>query len=264
MHADDAGKSFGIKYAQLYDLLHGEKDYGAEVSKILAGAAGALNAPVKTVIDMACGTGRHAENFAKAGVALQINDLSEGMLSAALNRVQSYKAVETSCGPMQKVQPSRRIAPNGFDLAVATYTAMGYLTEPDSLNAFLINLSRVLKPGGVFFADLWNGHRMMRDFSSSRSKNVERDGMRITRRSNVSEVRSKNALQVRFEFLVDDITKKTSEAFEETHVVRYHTPCEIETLFNAHSLEVTEMGPYMEESATLDDCWNFFVFARKR
>lgn len=264
MSMDVVVDSFGKRYAELYDLFHVGKDYSEEVKQMLDGAGKWLGKQPTTVIDLACGTGRHAENFAKKGVRLQINDLSEGMLAAALKRVGNYRQLSSSCQPMQVVTRSKDLAPEGFDLAVATYTAMGYLTEPKSLNRFLKNLSHVLRPGGIFFADLWNGHRMVKDYSPHRTKTVKADNIEVTRVSNVTEVKAFNALQVRFEFLVDDQASGKRQTFEESHLVRYHTPCEIETLFDAHGMEICEMGPHMESSASLDDCWNFFVFARMR
>ena len=264
MQNSAATTSFGKKYAELYDMLHVEKDYSSEVSLILATAARLLSEPVKNVIDLACGTGRHAEIFSKHGLSVQINDLSEGMLAAAKKRIGNNDSLESSCEPMQQVKPSKKIAPIGFDLAVATYTAMGYLADPGSLNKFLRNLSTVLRPGGIFFADLWNGHRITKDFSPHRIKTIENKDLRIIRESFVSEIKEKNALQVRFEFKIDQLSNGSRETFDETHVVRYHTPCEVATLFESYGLEVCEMGPFMEDSESLDSCWNFFVFARKR
>ena len=76
---------FGNLYSQYYDLLYSDKDYSAEVDYINS-LIQANNKNVNTLLDMGCGTGKHAELFCNKGYIVHGIDLSEDMLKIAENR----------------------------------------------------------------------------------------------------------------------------------------------------------------------------------
>ena len=56
---------FYSRLAEYYDLLYGSKDYGAEVDKIHQLIQKYKTSPDNDLLDVACGTGRHAEHLKK-------------------------------------------------------------------------------------------------------------------------------------------------------------------------------------------------------
>ena len=76
---------FGDLYSQYYDLLYSDKDYIGEVDYI-DNLIKLHNKNVKTLLDMGCGTGKHAELFYEKGYKVHGIDLSEDMLKIANQR----------------------------------------------------------------------------------------------------------------------------------------------------------------------------------
>lgn len=76
---------FGDLYSKYYDLLYSDKDYTKEVEYIDSLIKG-QNSKTKTLLDMGCGTGKHAELFCDKGYTVSQVDLSEDMLKIAETR----------------------------------------------------------------------------------------------------------------------------------------------------------------------------------
>ena len=59
-------ESFGPEYADAYDALYADKDYDAECD-LLERIFRRVGRPVRTVLDLGCGTGAHAVRLAQRG-----------------------------------------------------------------------------------------------------------------------------------------------------------------------------------------------------
>lgn len=94
------------------------------------------------VLDLACGSGRHASALAKIGHRVTGIDLS----SAFLDIARHDPAVEWIQGDMRN--PPRR----GFDAAYSWGNSFGYLEHSDTVT-FLHNVAASLREGGRFVLD---------------------------------------------------------------------------------------------------------------
>jgi SAM-dependent methyltransferase len=93
------------------------------------------------VLDLGCGTGRHAIRLARAGARVRGLDLSPGMLAVA-RRAAADLALELAEHDLTRPLPC---APASYDRVVA-----GLLVEHlTDLRAFYAEVARVLRPGGV-------------------------------------------------------------------------------------------------------------------
>ena len=72
-------KQFGNLYSQYYDLLYRDKNYIAEVNYIIKLIKENMDQS-KTLLDMGCGTGKHAELLSDNGYIVHGIDISEDML----------------------------------------------------------------------------------------------------------------------------------------------------------------------------------------
>src|SRR5918999_826846 len=80
---------FGSEYADAYDVLYKDKDY-VEESRLLDRLLQTYgNGPVRSVLDLGCGTGNHALPLAKRGYAVVGVDRSAGMLKSARKKAAS-------------------------------------------------------------------------------------------------------------------------------------------------------------------------------
>ena len=61
---------FGSAYANVYDALYHDKDYSAECDMIEGILKRYGESPVRSILDLGCGTGNHAVPFAERGYDL--------------------------------------------------------------------------------------------------------------------------------------------------------------------------------------------------
>jgi len=258
-----ADGAFSALYADVYDLLYEDKSYQAEVNVVLDEAAAAGVRP-RTAIDLACGTGRHAFEMSRHVSYVHANDIAPTMVERAARRFQAVDPARyrLTTEPMQTLTASP-LGGGGFDLATIYYTAMGYLVDPAELHKLFRNLQRLVVPGGLLYADVWSGQKMVRDFAPRRERFAEDDRLAVQRVSKVTHVREANALEVAFDFVVTD--KRTGERrqFDETHLVRYYSVPELKNLLLAYGFRPLVMRPFLEAADRIEDAWNFYFVAQR-
>jgi SAM-dependent methyltransferase len=125
------------KTAELYDLAYSWKDYPAEVERLrsLVGREGG------TLLDVACGTGRHLELIAAHYHAEGV-DLDPAMVHLARQR-----GLTASEGDLLTLDLGRR-----FDVVTCLFSSIGY--APD-LTGAVARLAAHVSPGGVLAVEPW-------------------------------------------------------------------------------------------------------------
>ena len=133
--------------AQVYDLIYdlAGKDYRTEAAA-LVDQIREHDPSASTLLDVACGTGRHlvhlAESFEVAGLVL-----SAAMLDQARRRLPD---VELAQGDMRAFDLGQR-----FDAVVCLFGSIGYMADEDELGSALRSMADHLAPGGVLVVDGW-------------------------------------------------------------------------------------------------------------
>jgi len=112
----------------------------------IAALAGGLTG---SLLDLACGPGRHAIPFAQAGYSVTGVDCTSYLLQKA--RERATRAGVTLEWVKQDMREFLR--PDTFDLAINLFTSFGYFDEAADNRRVLENLYASLKPGGVFVFD---------------------------------------------------------------------------------------------------------------
>jgi SAM-dependent methyltransferase len=104
------------------------------------------------VLDMACGSGRHAIAFAKMGFDVTAVDLSERLISEAKkNAVQAGVKLDFVLSDILKYETSNR-----FDLAVNLFTSIGYFENDEENFSVIKKAFDLLNQGGYFILDYFN------------------------------------------------------------------------------------------------------------
>lgn len=120
-------------------------------------------APGSRILDMGCGTGRHAIELARRGYRVTGVDLSSGMLAQARSAARkSHVEVEWI-----KDDATKFTAQQLFDAAICLCEgAFGLLSVDDDPMehdlAILHNINNSLKPSAPFLLTALNGYRMIR------------------------------------------------------------------------------------------------------
>lgn len=133
--------------AHVYDLIHAAagKDYVSE-SRDIHNLIQQRSPQASILLDVACGTGRHLAHLQRyydvAGI-----DLDPAMLGQARTRLPGIQLIE---GDMRSFRLDRR-----FDAVTCLFSAIGYMTTTDELDAAVANMADHLNSGGVLIIDGW-------------------------------------------------------------------------------------------------------------
>jgi SAM-dependent methyltransferase len=119
-----------------------------------------------TLLDVGCGTGRHAVRLAQAGMAVTGVDLSEEMLAKARQRAQAAGVEVTfEQANMAEYQPHSQ-----YDAAIClcegALCLLGSGDDPYTRDELVLRkIAAALKPGAMFITTVLNGCRMIRAIS---------------------------------------------------------------------------------------------------
>ena len=132
-------------YGRCYDLVYASKDYAAESEK-LRGFIEARAPGVKTLLDVACGTGQHLHQL-RNHYEVEGLDLSEAQLQIARERIPDGAFRR---GDMLNFDLGRR-----FDVVTCLFSSIGYMRSIDRLNETVANMARHVEPGGLLIVEPW-------------------------------------------------------------------------------------------------------------
>lgn len=113
--------------------------------------------PHDKVWDLACGKGRHALALHRLGLDVTGSDLSENNIREA--RAFEEKGLEFLVQDMRL--PFRE---NTFDAVLNLFTSLGYFADIKDNAKVFANVSRALKPGGIFVVDFFNAKLVQANF----------------------------------------------------------------------------------------------------
>ncbi len=127
-----------------YDSLMDGFDYEAYADYLLS-----FTSARRSVLDLACGTGRLAEILSLRGCDVVAVDASPDMLSVAQNRDYGDNA------PLFLLQDMAELDLYGtVEAAFCTLDALNYLPSPQKLTETFRRVRLFLEPGGVFIFDV--------------------------------------------------------------------------------------------------------------
>jgi SAM-dependent methyltransferase len=132
--------------AHVYDLLYSFKDYDAEAAA-LAELITARRPGARSLLDVACGTGRHLELLRATFPDVAGVDMEPGLLEIARERLPGVPLVGAD---MRSFDLGRR-----FDGVTCLFSSVGYLADARELDAAVARMAAHLEPGGVLVVDGW-------------------------------------------------------------------------------------------------------------
>lgn len=239
-------------YSRYYDLLYREKDYAGEAhyihDLIQRHRPGALR-----VLDLGCGTGRHADCLSQLGYEMVGVDRSEEMLEVARTRAETREspAPEFVLGDVREVRLGRR-----FDVVLSLFHVMSYQTSNQDLLAGFGTIREHLAPGGVFLFDCWYGPAVLSDRPSVRVRRLEDERTEVTRLAEPVIHPNSNLVDVRYHVFVRDRSSGAVEEIRETHSMRYLFRPEVDLLLEACGLRMLYCAEFMSDREPGWNSWN--------
>jgi SAM-dependent methyltransferase len=132
----------------------------------------------RSILDLACGPGRHAVEFAKRGYRVTGVDRSAFLLSRARERSRAA-GVEVEWIEQDMREFER---PGAFELAINMFTAFGYFDDKSEDLRVLGRLRTSLAAGGALVLDVIGKEWLARHFEATSSSQSEDGALVITRK----------------------------------------------------------------------------------
>lgn len=227
---------FNEDYASAYDVMYAGKDNAAECDAVSKLVERFGDGKIARILDLGCGTGRHAVEFAARGFDVTGVDFSEAMLNRARQRPYSGR------GALDFVQGDARSyrAAAPFDAVLMNFNVLGYMNGNDDLNAALATARANLRDGGVFIADFWYGPAVVIDPPGERMREIvagDRKFLRYSRGVHESDLQ-RIRISIRVIELQGDRVRADTE---EVHVMRYFFPLELDLALRSHGLRLDKL-----------------------
>lgn len=141
--------------AAFYDLLYGQiKDYRAEAQRLLEIFTDA-DISITRVLDVGCGTGRHARLLTDAGLSVDGIDLDEEFVRIAQER--------NPTGHFQVGDMTAFEVELPYDAVICLFGSIGHVVREDRLRAAVGCLAAATRPGGLLVLEPWFEPGVMQD-----------------------------------------------------------------------------------------------------
>ncbi len=234
------------RFAELYDALYADKDYAAEASFVSARVTAVGAAP--RVLDVACGTGRHAEELARLGVDVAGVDASADMIALARRRLPS--------APLRVGDMTRLDERGVFDAAVCLFDSLGYARTDAGVSSTLRGMAGAVRAGGLVVVEVWHAAAMFAHFEPVRLRRLPGGVIRFSETS----VDARTAVAtVRW-----TLCAPGAPPLEETHQGRMFLAPELARFIEDAGLELSSLtGGFSDEPPSLDT-FHLVAVARKR
>jgi SAM-dependent methyltransferase len=250
---------FNDLYADSYDLVYQSKNYELEVDAVSRLMNQYAINPVRTILDLGCGTGRHAILLAGRGFDVTGVDQSEAMLARARERAASRNGgrhLEFVRGDVRDIDLGR-----GYDAAVMMFNVLGYMSSNDDLLAALRRTRQHLHENGLFAFDIWYGPAVMADPPRSAMREWGTEGGGVIRYSSGCLKPREQLCDIKVRLLRIEDGKVAADG-EELHKVRYFFPLELDIALRASGFRLLTIRrfPQIDEEPNID-AWGAVVVA---
>jgi len=204
-------------YAVYYDLLYKEKDYKAETEYVgrLLEENGITTG---SILELGCGTGKHAEQFAKIGYSVHGIDLSSEMIKEAKKRELNHLSNQLyfEIGNICDFSVDKK-----FDAVISLFHVASYMIKNEQLVAMFKTAAKHLNSGGIFIFDFWYGPGVITTPPTIRLNRLENEEVNVLRIAEPKIHSDENVVDVKYSVQVKK--KNEQEVFElnEMHQMRY-------------------------------------------
>lgn len=220
MSTDDG--AYGANFARHYDVLTGHKDYDAEVAALDAKIRAAQ---AKRVLDIGCGSGRHARLLQERGYDVTAIDTSPDMIAIAAAAPGKVRFL---------ARPLAELDEGPFDFAVSLFNVVNCLETFGQLEDFFRQAHRRLRRGGGFLFECWNAVAVIAAPPTIVERTYIHDGQKLVRTATPSPDFFHQRLRLTYDVEISPgdggALKDGGRRFTSVHDLMLFTPAEIQDL----------------------------------
>ena len=251
------------EYASYYDLLYSDKDYESEAAYINS-LLKKYRPDAKSILELGCGTGRHASLLAEQGYHVLGLDQSEEMLERATRRSAVGGRKSDGAAHFQKADIRSFELQEKFDVAVALFHVMSYLPTDEDFATVIKNVHRSLNTQGVFIFDTWYGPAVLMQRPEIRVKHMQNEHVSVTRIAEPVLHENRNICEVQYDIFVRDLTRDIIKEIREVHRMRYYFLTEVKTLLKDNGFALEDAFEFFTGAELSGLTWGSCFAARKK
>ncbi len=253
--------NFRENYAQYYDLIYQDKDYVGEVNYILS-LLSQVQPELESILELGCGTGKHAIILSEKGYQVDGIDLSPEMIAIANEQLRKNSQyidsnIKFKQGDLRTIQIEKK-----YDTVISLFHVMSYQTSNEDLSAAFATAKAHLKPGGIFLFDCWYGPGVLSDRPTTRIKRLENKQVSMLRIAEPVLLPNENLVDVNYEIIITDKNDLTSNHFHELHRMRYLFQPEVKLLLEKHNFELLQCNEWITNAMPGFSSWEVYFLAK--
>ncbi len=237
-------------YARYYDLINKDKDYAGE-ARYVHSLIQHYGSGKTHLLDVGCGTGRHAKLFSEMGLQVVGLDRSEAMISEATLKNPELKF---HTGDICSFELGEK-----FEIVSALFHVVSYLTTADQLQAAFASIRNHLVPGGLFVFDCWHGPAVLHQRPEVRIRRLSNDTTNVVRIAEPTMSIADQTVDVDFQIFIEE--NEVWEEINEKHSMRYLFRAEIESLLADNGMQLVHSEEWLEGNTPSDDSWSVVYIA---
>jgi len=247
--------------ADFYDDLYEGKNYAVEADYV-DGLIQRYVPGARSLLDLGCGTGRHAIAFTEKGYGVVGVDRSPEMIAKAHGRRDHVspdmrERLTFQHGDVRDLRLGRQ-----FDAVVALFHVVSYQISNDDLLAAFTTARIHLRENGVFIFDCWYGPGVLTDPPAARVRTLRSGSNRLTRFAEPVMHVNEDTVEVNYRFeLVDQPSRSRSEFFE-NHAMRYFFVPELFLALQTVRLKPLSVAEWMSQREPGRGTWSVAVVAK--
>lgn len=254
--------SLFAEYSEFYDILYHDKNYDAEVAYLIERIKKHGNGG-SSILELGCGTGRHAVRFAQQGYAVHGIDLSSAMIEKAKKLYVHDKKISEqvvfSQGDMRSIRLGRK-----FDVVFSLFHVMSYQVTDHDLEQALQTASLHLHDGGLFIFDFWYGPAVLHEKPVVRVKRVESERYAVTRLTEPTLHADHHTVDVAFTVYAKDKSANVIHEVQETHTMRYLFEDELTTVMEKNGLTLLGFEEWLTGNKPINTSWGVCAIGKKK
>jgi SAM-dependent methyltransferase len=240
-------------HAAHYDLIYADKPYAGE-ARFIDG----LLPKRGTLLDVACGTGRHAIEFAGLGYDVTGIDYSAELLERAReNAAQAGVEIQFLLQDMRTLDLGER-----FDVVTCLFDSIGYPLTDEGIVGALTRIHEHLEPDGTLAVEFLHAPMLRLASPVKVGRWDTPDGRKLLRISETELDLPRRVMTVSYELLELDPNTCGYRTFTECQANRFFSPEEMRELLAAADLEVTRFAPAYAEGEVTAETWHVLALAR--
>ena len=247
-------------YANYYDILYGNKDYGSEVDYILEQLNNNSCVKIDKILELGCGTGGHAYEFNKRGYCVHGIDISDKMIEIAKRKLNSAanKNISFEIGDIKDFDSSKE-----YDAVVSLFHVVNYLVGDMDLEKLFRSVSKSLRKGGCFLFDSWYGPGVLFDIPKVRVKTVNSKELDLVRIAEPEIRVNDNIVDIKYTLFIQDNKSELYSKIEETHHMRYLFTRELQTILKSCGLKLIASKEWISELPLSKHSWHALFIVKK-